>query len=85
MNEKVGKYGLEYEFQDELRGLGLARTISFFTDAAKRPLNGLGIRESTDENHALNEQKSAQENKFKELRVVRPFPQFKYYYINIIT
>ncbi|KEO85193.1 peptidoglycan D,D-transpeptidase FtsI family protein [Tumebacillus flagellatus] len=54
LDEKVGKLGLEYQYQDELRGLGLSKTIAYYTDAYKRPINGLGIRESTDENHALN-------------------------------
>ncbi|MBL0387353.1 penicillin-binding protein 2 [Tumebacillus sp. ITR2] len=54
LDEKVGKLGLEYQYQDELRGLGLSSTIAYYTDAYKRPINGLGIRESTDQNHALN-------------------------------
>lgn len=54
LDEKVGKLGLEFQYQDELRGLGLARTIAYYQDAYKRPINGLGIRESTDVNHALH-------------------------------
>lgn len=54
LDEKVGKMGLEYVYQDVLRGLGISRTIAYYTDAYKQPLNGLGIRESTGENHALN-------------------------------
>jgi cell division protein FtsI/penicillin-binding protein 2 len=54
LNEKVGKIGLEYVYQDVLRGLGISRTIAYYTDAAKRPVNGLGIRESSGENHALH-------------------------------
>lgn len=54
LNERVGKMGLEYQFQQELRGLGLTSTISYYTDAYKRPLNGLGIRESAEKNHSLS-------------------------------
>ena len=54
LDERVGKMGLEYQYQDELRGLGLSHTIAYYTDAYKRPLNGLGIRESTGENSALS-------------------------------
>ncbi|PWK05093.1 peptidoglycan D,D-transpeptidase FtsI family protein [Tumebacillus permanentifrigoris] len=54
LDEKVGKLGLEFQYQDELRGLGLSSTIAYYTDAYKRPINGLGIRESSEPNHALN-------------------------------
>lgn len=54
LDEKIGKMGLEYQYQDELRGLGLSSTIAYYTDAYKRPINGLGIRESTEENHSLS-------------------------------
>jgi cell division protein FtsI/penicillin-binding protein 2 len=54
LNEKIGKMGLEFQFQEELRGLGIARTIAYYSDSYDRPINGLGIRESTEENHALS-------------------------------
>ncbi|HEU4964776.1 MAG TPA: hypothetical protein VFV52_13100, partial [Bacilli bacterium] len=62
LNEIVGKMGLEYQYQEELRGLGLSRTIAYYTDAAKHPLNGLGIRESGDTNHALSIQTTLDAN-----------------------
>lgn len=54
INEKVGKMGLEFLYQDELRGLGRAKEISYFTDAEKHPLNGLGMRISDEQNKALS-------------------------------
>lgn len=54
LNEKIGKMGLEFQFQEELRGLGIAHTLAYYSDNSDRPINGLGIRESTEENHALS-------------------------------
>lgn len=53
-NEQIGKMGLEYLFQDELRGLGRSKKISYFIDGDKRPVNGLGMRISLDENKSLS-------------------------------
>ncbi|ASS74745.1 hypothetical protein CIG75_06995 [Tumebacillus algifaecis] len=54
LDEKIGKLGLEFQFQEELRGLGISRTIAYYSDNYNRPINGLGIRESNEENHALS-------------------------------
>lgn len=54
VNEQVGKIGLEFLFQDELRGLGLRKEISYFTDGEKHPLNGLGIRITNGQNKSLS-------------------------------
>ncbi|WP_018133539.1 peptidoglycan D,D-transpeptidase FtsI family protein [Effusibacillus pohliae] len=54
LDEKVGKLGLEFLFQEDLRGLGRGKTISYFTDAEGRPVNGLGIRMTDEENRALS-------------------------------
>ncbi|BCJ86290.1 peptidoglycan D,D-transpeptidase FtsI family protein [Effusibacillus dendaii] len=53
-NEQIGKMGLEYLFQNELRGLGKRKEISYFIGADKQPINGLGIQMKEEENHALS-------------------------------
>jgi cell division protein FtsI/penicillin-binding protein 2 len=45
----VGESGLEHTFDSLLRGLG-PTSISFFTDAAKRPLKGLDVRMVSPQN-----------------------------------
>ncbi|GAX90309.1 DUF421 domain-containing protein [Effusibacillus lacus] len=54
LHEQIGKMGLEFLFQDDLRGLGYNKSISYFIDAGKRPVNGLGIRVTDEENRALS-------------------------------
>lgn len=54
LDEKVGKMGLEFLYQDELRGLGKSKEISYFIDGEKRPINGLGILMTNEQNHALS-------------------------------
>lgn len=56
LHEQVGKLGIEYQYQHELRGLGKSSHIAYYTDAANRPINGLGLRETRQENHALTVQ-----------------------------
>lgn len=53
-DEKIGKMGLEFTFQDDLRGMGPGKTISYFVDAGKRPVNGLGIRMTEEDNRAIS-------------------------------
>ncbi|TCP54569.1 cell division protein FtsI/penicillin-binding protein 2 [Tumebacillus sp. BK434] len=54
LDEQIGKMGLEFQYQEELRGLGISRTIAYYSDNAARPINGLGIRESTEQNPSLS-------------------------------
>lgn len=54
LDERIGKMGLEYTFQEELRGLGRSRAIGYYVDAYDQPINGLGIRVINGQNVALN-------------------------------
>ncbi|CAG7654495.1 peptidoglycan D,D-transpeptidase FtsI family protein [Paenibacillus allorhizosphaerae] len=49
LTSKIGNAGLEKTFEPWLQGIG-ARTVSLFTDAAKRPLGGLDLREVAPNN-----------------------------------
>ncbi|CAG7652341.1 Penicillin-binding protein 4B [Paenibacillus solanacearum] len=49
LTSKIGNAGLEKTFEPWLQGIGV-RTVALFTDAARRPLGGLDLREVAPDN-----------------------------------